>query len=81
MRQLEQDFQGVLRLLRVRRQADGEGDTLPDPDGAVHQRYGARHACAYLARPDSYIGFRATPPRAETLRRYLSRLFVTDGRS
>jgi hypothetical protein len=81
LRQLEQEFPGVLRLHRVRRQADGEGDALPDPDGAVHQRYGARHACAYPVRPDGYVGFRGTPPRAETLRRYLSRLFVTDAQS
>jgi 2-polyprenyl-6-methoxyphenol hydroxylase-like FAD-dependent oxidoreductase len=77
LRPLEQQFPEVLRLLRVCRQTDGEDDTLPDPDGAVHRRYGARQACAYLVRPDGYVGFRGTPPRAEVLRRYLGRLFVT----
>ena len=52
------------------------GESLPDPAGDVHRRYGAASACLYLIRPDGYIGYRAQPPDAGKLGEHLGRIFV-----
>jgi 2-polyprenyl-6-methoxyphenol hydroxylase-like FAD-dependent oxidoreductase len=49
---------------------------LLDPHGEMHHRYGARHQCLYLVRPDDYIGFRSQPAEAEELLKYLGRIFA-----
>ncbi|MCA9285308.1 MAG: FAD-dependent monooxygenase [Phycisphaerales bacterium] len=43
--------------------ASGSGSQswLVDPGGGLHARYGADRACAYLVRPDGYVGFRMRP--------------------
>ncbi len=49
---------------------------LADSDGEVHRRFGAGRACAYLIRPDGYVGYRGMPPDAESLRQYLRSIFI-----
>ncbi len=50
------------------------GDDLAvvlDPEGEVETRYGATTECAYLVRPDLYVGFRMQPAVPDKLFRYL----------
>ena len=42
----------------------GARSVVLDPDGAAHNRYGARGQCAYLLRPDGYILSRCQPIEA-----------------
>jgi 2-polyprenyl-6-methoxyphenol hydroxylase-like FAD-dependent oxidoreductase len=48
---------------------------VQDPAGSFRQRYGADSPCAYLIRPDGYVGYRAAPLRAAALATYLDRIF------
>jgi hypothetical protein len=48
---------------------------LRDPGGALHARYGAAAACAYLLRPDGHVGWRSPTLDAAALRRYLGAVF------
>jgi 2-polyprenyl-6-methoxyphenol hydroxylase-like FAD-dependent oxidoreductase len=48
---------------------------LLDPDGDAHHRYGASAECAYLIRPDGYIGFRSQPAHGGEILGHLRRLF------
>jgi 2-polyprenyl-6-methoxyphenol hydroxylase-like FAD-dependent oxidoreductase len=70
----------LIRAVLVHRgpeRPDGwSGDVLSDPDGAIHERYGARTDCLYLVRPDGYIGFRCQPIDVESLRAYLESIFL-----
>jgi hypothetical protein len=47
------------------------GATLLDPDGKLHDAYGAGAECLYLIRPDGYIGYRAQPAERLPLLTYL----------
>jgi len=47
-----------------------------DPHGALRQRYGVRGECAYVIRPDGYVGYRCAPPSATRLREYFHRVFL-----
>jgi 2-polyprenyl-6-methoxyphenol hydroxylase-like FAD-dependent oxidoreductase len=47
-----------------------------DAEGSLHARYGAGAECAYLIRPDGYVGYRSMPADDDGLRQYLSRVFV-----
>jgi 2-polyprenyl-6-methoxyphenol hydroxylase-like FAD-dependent oxidoreductase len=47
---------------------------LHDPDGRLHRRFDARTACAYLIRPDGYVGYRGRPASPERLAAYLGRV-------
>jgi 2-polyprenyl-6-methoxyphenol hydroxylase-like FAD-dependent oxidoreductase len=47
-----------------------------DADGEMHHRYGARHQCLYLIRPDGYVGFRSQPVTADSLEDYLHHIFL-----
>jgi 2-polyprenyl-6-methoxyphenol hydroxylase-like FAD-dependent oxidoreductase len=38
-----------------------DADVLHDDDGELEHRYGAHAECAYVIRPDLYIGFRCQP--------------------
>ncbi|MBK7398370.1 MAG: FAD-dependent monooxygenase [Myxococcales bacterium] len=49
----------------------GDLSVLLDPEGEVEHRYGAACECAYLIRPDLYVGFRMQPAVPERLVRYL----------
>lgn len=48
---------------------------LLDPDAELEQRYAATTECAYLLRPDFYVGYRSQPADADGLLDYLARLF------
>ncbi|MCA9660768.1 MAG: FAD-dependent monooxygenase [Myxococcales bacterium] len=48
---------------------------LLDPDGVVHEAFGARGECLFLVRPDSHIGFRGQPALEGPLVEYLARIF------
>ena len=52
------------------------GSVVLDPEGTMHQRYGAASECLYLVRPDGYVGFRSQPADAAALDAFLSRIFV-----
>ena len=45
-----------------------------DPENDAHARYGARSECAYLIRPDGYIGYRQQPVDAQRLTSWFSGL-------
>lgn len=47
---------------------------LRDLEGEFSAAYDARDACAYLIRPDGYVGYRQRPPAAEGIVRALSRV-------
>jgi 2-polyprenyl-6-methoxyphenol hydroxylase-like FAD-dependent oxidoreductase len=40
---------------------DWAGGVLLDPQGKLHDAYGAGAECLYLIRPDGYVGYRAQP--------------------
>lgn len=48
---------------------------LSDWEMATHHKYAAGSNCAYLIRPDCYIGFRSQPIDQKLLTAYLSRIF------
>lgn len=48
---------------------------LLDPDGELEKRYAATTECAYLVRPDFYIGYRSQPANVEGLLDYLRSIF------
>lgn len=49
---------------------------LLDRDGALHRTYGAYRPCLYLLRPDGYVAFRGAVAACDSLRGYLSKLFM-----
>jgi 2-polyprenyl-6-methoxyphenol hydroxylase-like FAD-dependent oxidoreductase len=46
-----------------------------DPEGSLHQRYGAETECLYLNRPDGYIGYRDCQASPDSLRQYVKQVF------
>jgi hypothetical protein len=67
---------GALRTLFIRRTPDRsemEGvETLLDPAGRPHARYGTRQPSWYLIRPDQYVAARRTLEELDLLRSYIS---------
>ncbi len=59
---------------RVPSDFDLKAEIIIDPEGALHERYGAGRECLYLIRPDGYVGYRAQPAAAGTLHEYLDSL-------
>jgi hypothetical protein len=53
-----------------------DGALVLDPGGVLHGRFGARAQCAYLVRPDGYVGYRSQPADEERLLSYLAGIFV-----
>ncbi|MEZ4384112.1 MAG: FAD-dependent oxidoreductase [Nannocystaceae bacterium] len=51
-----------------------DAEVLLDPDGIVHEAFGARGECLFLIRPDSHVGFRGQPAREAPLVEYLGRI-------
>jgi 2-polyprenyl-6-methoxyphenol hydroxylase-like FAD-dependent oxidoreductase len=47
-----------------------------DPEQALQRRYGARGGCAYLIRPDGYVGYRSANVTLPRFRQYLDRVFA-----
>ena len=58
-----------------RRASEDDAAVLLDPDGVVHEAFGARGECLFLVRPDSHIGFRGQPALEGPLVEYLARIF------
>jgi 2-polyprenyl-6-methoxyphenol hydroxylase-like FAD-dependent oxidoreductase len=54
---------------------DWDGSLLFDPEGELEERYGASAECAYLIRPDLYVGYRSQPADEESLLAHLSKTF------
>ena len=52
-------------------------DVLLDPGGDLHCAFGARAECAYLLRPDGYVGYRCQPADEADIVGYLGRLLAT----
>jgi hypothetical protein len=56
--------------------ATADAAILLDPERTVHERYGARSECAYVIRPDGYVGHRSMPTQTERIRGYFGRVFL-----
>jgi len=52
------------------------GDLYLDPEFSLHHKYGAGSECAYLIRPDGYIGFRCQPVDFAALKSYFDQYLV-----
>lgn len=73
-------FPGLVRAYLV---VADEGDEpaaaavpiVHDPDGKLHDIYGAVEAGLYLIRPDGHVGFRNQPPALVPLRSYCDAVF------
>jgi hypothetical protein len=50
----------------------GAAAVWQDPQGRLHERYGARRPMVYLIRPDGYIGFRGSAADPSPLLRHLA---------
>lgn len=53
-----------------------DGDLYLDPEFSLHHKYGAGSECAYLIRPDGYIGFRCQPVDFAALKTYFEQYLV-----
>jgi hypothetical protein len=49
---------------------------VQDPEQALQRLYGATAECAYLIRPDGYVGYRSANVALPRLRDYLDRVFL-----
>jgi 2-polyprenyl-6-methoxyphenol hydroxylase-like FAD-dependent oxidoreductase len=47
-----------------------------DPEQALERRYGAVNGCAYLIRPDGYVGYRSASVTLPRFRQYLDCVFT-----
>jgi hypothetical protein len=73
-RSLEARYTGWLRTWVVTPEAQRAGaDVLVDPNGTAHRRFGAGTPCAYLVRPDKYVGCRLRPVESTLLLEELRR--------
>ncbi len=50
------------------------GSVLMDREHLAHEKYGVKHACIYLVRPDGYVGFRGGAEHGGELLAYLYRV-------
>src|SRR5262249_51644553 len=48
-----------------------------DPQQALQRRYGAGSGCAYLIRPDGYVGFGSARVPLPRFREYLDKVFAS----
>jgi 2-polyprenyl-6-methoxyphenol hydroxylase-like FAD-dependent oxidoreductase len=55
---------------------DWNGGFIVDRDSALHRAYHAAAPCAYLIRPDGYIGYRSFPAESTHLLEFLGRIFT-----
>ncbi|MBV8454053.1 MAG: FAD-dependent monooxygenase, partial [Deltaproteobacteria bacterium] len=53
-----------------------DGGFIADRDGALHRAYHAVAPCAYLIRPDGYVGYRSFPAKTKHLMEFLGRIFI-----
>jgi len=75
--QIEQAYQGLVkaRVVTAERFADHPA-ALGDPTRSAHRQYGVTSACAFVIRPDKYIGYRCRPVEVDRLMADLSRRLV-----
>ncbi|HVG57344.1 MAG TPA: FAD-dependent monooxygenase [Hyalangium sp.] len=67
-RSLESSYAGWLRAWVVTPEAQRAGaGVLVDPQGRAHRRFGVGTPCAYLVRPDKYVGCRLRPMESSLL--------------
>jgi 2-polyprenyl-6-methoxyphenol hydroxylase-like FAD-dependent oxidoreductase len=66
--QIEQTYQGLVkaRVVTAERFADHPA-ALGDPTRSAHRQYGVASACAFVVRPDKYIGYRGRPVEVDRL--------------
>ncbi len=71
---LEQTYPGLVkaRVVTAERFADHPA-ALGDPTRSAHRQYGVTSACAFVVRPDKYIGYRGRPVDADRLTADLAR--------
>jgi len=74
---LEQTYPGLVkaRVVTAERFADHPA-ALGDPTRSAHRQYGVTSACAFVVRPDKYIGYRGRPFDADRLTADLARRLV-----
>jgi 2-polyprenyl-6-methoxyphenol hydroxylase-like FAD-dependent oxidoreductase len=72
--QIEQVYPGLVkaRVVTAERFADHPA-ALGDPTRSTHRQYAAASACAFVVRPDKYIGYRGRPVDVDRLRADLAR--------
>jgi len=67
-RSLESSYSGWLRAFVVTPESERRGaGVLVDTQRQAHQRFGAGTPCAYLVRPDKYVGCRLRPMESTLL--------------
>ena len=66
--QIEQTYPGMVRarIVTAERYAD-HPVALGDPTRSAHRQYGITSACAFVVRPDKYIGYRGRPVDGDRL--------------
>jgi 2-polyprenyl-6-methoxyphenol hydroxylase-like FAD-dependent oxidoreductase len=74
---IEQAYPGMVRarVISAERFAD-HPVALGDPTRTAHRQYGVASACAFVIRPDAYIGYRGRPVDVDRLSADLSRRLV-----
>ncbi len=74
---LEQAYPGMVRarVISAERFAD-HPVALGDPTRSAHRKYGVTSACAFVIRPDKYIGYRGRPVDVDRLMADLARRLV-----
>ncbi len=79
VRQVAQQHEDWLIPLLVLRQPavtqSAAAFLLHDTEGHLHDRYGARHECQYLIRPDGFIGYRSQPVLPTDFGAYLEKWY------
>jgi 2-polyprenyl-6-methoxyphenol hydroxylase-like FAD-dependent oxidoreductase len=72
--QIEQIYPGMVRarVVTAERFADHSA-ALGDPTRSAHRQYGIATACAFVVRPDKYIGYRGRPVDVDRLMADLAR--------
>lgn len=75
--QIEQRYPGLVtaRVVTAERFADHPA-ALGDPTRSAHRVYGIASACAFVVRPDKYIGYRGCPVDIDRLMADLARRLV-----
>ena len=75
--QIEQSYPGLVRarVVSAERFAD-HPVALGDPTLTAHRQYGVASACAFIVRPDKYIGYRGRPVDIDRLIADLARRLV-----
>jgi hypothetical protein len=80
--QIEEVYPGLVktRVVTAERFADHPA-ALGDPMRSAHRQYGIASACAFVVRPDKYIGYRGRPADVERLMDDLARRLPATSRA